>query len=224
MSRRLTRARRRELRRRAEQARAGRRRARLARDDQRRTADRVLARPPTRWGRNDATHAADRIGASLGASRLLCRRTRTLVDRFEGEGLSISPPYVRIALEVARHPWVRPADALVRPSLSTVLRHLLARFPLPGMLERAILDLARLPVGDMAWVVRLVAFVGRGASLATPGLLPVPLTRRMRHLFLHAPGCPGPTGALRYAQIVGVGGSEDVAHAVLDTHLVALQS
>ncbi|MFT4975504.1 MAG: hypothetical protein ACI8S6_001391, partial [Myxococcota bacterium] len=80
----------------------------------------------------------------------------------------------------------------------------------------------RLPL-EQEWLLRLVARLGQGGSLQEPGLLPVPLTRRMRALFLQAPRSDSPVAALRRAQILGAGGSAALLQVVLSTRLSRLQ-
>lgn len=60
--------------------------------------------------------------------------------------------------------------------------------------------------------------LGRGAKLRALDL-PIPLTQRMEHFARQAPDHFSPIEALRYGEILGLGGSEHLARQVLRTRL-----
>lgn len=127
--------------------------------------------------------------------------------------------------------WVRPIERLRLPSGSVrrkreaVAVHLLARYPVPPFLLRALdvepLAVARVPLEDR-WAVEALAHVGRGGSLREivgTEAFPAPLTRRMCHRFLDATADTPPVAALRRAQVEGLGGPPALAARLLATRL-----
>lgn len=135
---------------------------------------------------------------------------------------------------VAGEPWVRELGhwrphGPVRQRRDGLVVHLLTRFPVPRFLCRG-LDLpsarvARVPRED-AWPLRLLAWLGQGRSLheaVRTGVLPVPLTHRMQHLFVTAADAATPIEALRSAQLVGNGGTTRLLDAVLASRLGTLR-
>ncbi len=138
-------------------------------------------------------------------------------------------------LLLARSPWVRRPEAFGPPSGSlrrkrdALALHLFAEHPVPGFLLRSLdvdpLAVARVPVED-DWAVGLLSHVGRGRSLRAlvgTAALPVPLTRRMCHLFLAARASTPPLLALRRAQVVGSGGPASLAQLLVQTRLGVLR-
>lgn len=147
-------------------------------------------------------------------------------------GITAQLPWFLLLAEPA---WVRAPQDFRAPSGSirrkrdALASHLFARYPVPAFLVRALdvdpLAVARVPVEEH-WAVGLLAHVGQGHALRTlvgSALLPVPLTRRMCHLFLSATASTSPLLALRAAQIVGSGGSASLAHALMHTRLGSLR-
>jgi hypothetical protein len=91
-------------------------------------------------------------------------------------------------------------------------RHLLARWPVPAFLDAAWFDGVPL---HQAWFVH----VGAGNNLRTAAGLPFPLTKRMAHHALLAPSSLPIPSALRWGQVLGLGGDERVARGVVATRL-----
>jgi hypothetical protein len=120
-----------------------------------------------------------------------------------------------------RRDWIRPVEAWVPdganpiPLFSSLVHHLFARYPVPAVLLSAWFQ-------EDNWEGRLqrrwFKNAGRGQSLRTLGL-PIQLTRHMAHLFAHAPA-HFPIGfALRWAQVRGLAGKDELACAVAATRL-----
>ena len=74
------------------------------------------------------------------------------------------------------------------------------------------------PAGRRRQRQRWFCHVGRGGSLRTAGF-PIALTRRMAHEFSRAPAAFPIDFALRWAQVRGLGGSDDLARAVAGSRL-----
>jgi hypothetical protein len=126
-----------------------------------------------------------------------------------------------LALSEHRKGWLRPAEEW-EPGDSTPLRlfsslahHLLANYPVPAVLLSAWFR-------GRGWAAQhrqhWFRHVGRGGSLRTAGL-PIPVTKRMAHEFAHAPAHYQIEFALRWAQLKGLGGSDELALAVASTRL-----
>ena len=108
--------------------------------------------------------------------------------------------------------WRRTGYNADRQLLSLV-RHLFVKYPVPAFLYKA-----WLPGGtqlERTWFVEIAA----GVSARQLSGLPVVLTKRMAFLFLNAPDWCTPTSALRYAQVVALGGDEWLAWHVNRSHL-----
>jgi hypothetical protein len=108
--------------------------------------------------------------------------------------------------------WRRTGYNADRQLLSLV-RHLFVKYPVPGFLYKAWLPGGTSP--ERTWFVEIAA----GVSARQLSGLPVVLTKRMAFLFLNAPDWCTPTGALRYAQVVALGGDEWLAWHVNRSHL-----
>ncbi len=120
--------------------------------------------------------------------------------------------------------WIRPLsdwrpEGRGRPTLfRSLVRHLLARWPVPAFLFAG-LDLE---LGLAERFARLVALLGSGGSArdaVTRGLLPITMTRRMCHLFLTSPASVEPVEAIRRAQVTAFGGGRALADRVCATRL-----
>ena len=108
--------------------------------------------------------------------------------------------------------WRRTGYNADRQLLSLV-RHLFVKYPVPGFLYKA-----WLPGGthtERNWFIEIAA----GISARQISGLPLVLTKRMAFLFLNAPDWCTPTAALRYAQVVSLGGDEWLAWHVNRSHL-----
>lgn len=112
-----------------------------------------------------------------------------------------------------RHPeeWV-PGTRNARRALASLTRHLVARWPVPAVLDGAWTS------GDArqrGWWLH----VASGQNLRTAEGLPFPLTKRAAHEALRAPEQVGVAGALRWGQVLSLGGTPRLARALLGTRL-----
>lgn len=231
-----------ELRLRAEARKRSTHRARLARREEQ-ARIRALAEA-TLAGKAAARRPAttSRLDAEISSIRGLCRLARVPREqRLRVErtcrAVGTQVPSLAVAsqlpwfLLLSGPTWVRQPDTWrapggsVRRKRDSLAAHLLARFPVPAFLLRALdsdpLAVARVPVED-AWAVVLLAHVGQGASLralvGSPAL-PTPLTRKMCHALMAAKATTSPIEALRSAQVAGFGGPPHLAHLLARTRL-----
>ena len=124
-------------------------------------------------------------------------------------------------LAICRQQWLRPLadwgpgshDGL-RSEFSSLANHLLAEYRVPEFMAMAWL---RKDLYGPAWR-DLFLHIGRGNSPRT-GKTPVPLTRLMAHHFLQAPAHYSIEGAIRWAQIMVLGGTRELVDACIATRL-----
>ncbi len=124
---------------------------------------------------------------------------------------------------LARHhkAWVRPIahwrpnSHNTRRQFNHLARHLLATYDVPFLMDAAWFredeELAR---EQQIWFRHM----GDGQNIRTADI-PVRLTKMMAHCFAHAPDGLPVERALRWGQIVGQGGSESLARAVMSSRL-----
>ena len=126
-----------------------------------------------------------------------------------------------LALYRHRREWLRPLhrweprESNPLPLFSSLAHHLLADYPVPPVLLSAWFR------GD-TWQGRQqqgwFKLAGLGTSLRAVGF-PIRVTRRMAHEFAHAPAHYPVDFALRWAQVKGLGGSDNLAGVVASTRL-----
>jgi hypothetical protein len=147
------------------------------------------------------------------------RRGTLLARRRTDEGPNANLGLIQLAAQVAD--WIRPvetwwaSDTSPWVQFASLAEHLLACFPVPRFMASVWLprpDDGHLP--QQEWYKR----IGRGESIRTFGL-PVRLSRAMAHRFLSAPSHFTAVEAIRWAQVLGLGGSPALATEVLATRL-----
>lgn len=119
--------------------------------------------------------------------------------------------------------WVRPVQEW-KPNgkaadrqMRSLAKHLLVRYPVPEFLYSVFTN----GLGDST-AVKVFVHLGQGGSLhkATKGdapVLPVPLTKRMCHLFLQSTTKLNFVEAIRHAQVAAYGGERRIAEAICRT-------
>jgi hypothetical protein len=127
-----------------------------------------------------------------------------------------------LALSAHWRDWLRPLDEWVPPSaeaavqFGSLARHLLARHDVPQFLDAAWYEGPTVEgVRQQNWF----RLVGSGQSIRDAPDLPLALTRSMTHHFLHTPPGFDVMSAFRRAWVLGLGGTEDLARALLATRL-----
>ena len=116
--------------------------------------------------------------------------------------------------------WCAPAagrafNAWPRIQVRSLAEHLFARYPAPAYLHSA-WDLASGPNAfrQQSWFIR----IARGASFRALEL-PIPLTGRMRHYMRHAPDDFTIYEAMRFSEVLGLGGEARLARRIAKTRL-----
>lgn len=131
--------------------------------------------------------------------------------------------FVEALLALARHwsDWLRPVEDWrprthnVRRQFASLARHLLARYPVPAFLDAVWFQGSRAEaVRQQHWFVHL----GRGENLRTADL-PLAYTKKMAHHFMQAPSDFSIEAALRWGQILALGGNVRLVQAVAATRL-----
>ncbi len=130
------------------------------------------------------------------------------------------------ALAYHHQRWIRPLEewscALAKgghprrcEQFSSLLRHLLARYEVPEFMDSAFFaGIRERGLQQQEWFMH-VATGGNIRKLNTP----IKLSKRMAHLFMRAPDRATIERNLRWAQIIGMGGSPTLATAILRTRL-----
>lgn len=171
---------------------------------------------------------AHRTHAFRAAQRLLihvCRTTELLsaAPVVAEYGVQAGNSFVEalIALAVHGSAWVRepedwqPRTHNVRRQFASLARHLFAKWSVPAFMDSVWFR----GYGDVAFErQRWFIHVGQGQSIRTAAL-PLPFTKRMAHHFMLAPADLSVEGALRWGQILALGGGERLARAVITTRL-----
>lgn len=157
---------------------------------------------------------------------LHCDRYARLSDRQPvipdyGDNLANTWQYGLLNLAQHYQHWLRtpeewrPDTHNPRRQFRSLARHLLAHYDVPDCMDSVwFLEPSLAVCQSQTWFLH----VGTGQNIRRADL-PLTLTKRMAHLFLQAPNSYTLEEALRWAQIFGMGGSEAMARAVLNTFL-----
>ncbi len=125
-------------------------------------------------------------------------------------------------ISVHSHAWLRPVEAWkprshsAQRQFASLLRHLFVQYDMPAFFD-SIWFLQ--PTKETAKQVEWYLFVGKGQNIRNCEL-PLPMTKKMAHHFMHAPKDVSVNQALRWGQILGLGGDERLARAIFGTRLV----
>jgi hypothetical protein len=126
-----------------------------------------------------------------------------------------------LALFEHRKGWLRPVETWdpqggnATSIFSSLADHLMADYPVPPVLLSAWFLGSDWPARQKQ---RWFLHVGRGGSLRKAGF-PIVLNRRMAHEFANAPAHFPIDFALRWAQVLALGGHEDLAQSIAATRL-----
>lgn len=125
-----------------------------------------------------------------------------------------------IKLNDRRGQWVRRIEDWQAPShnaqrqFASLVRHLVARFPVPEFMDAAWLRQGQGSRALREWYLHIAA--GRNIRTART---PIPLTKMMAHHFLEAPAGASIEGAFRWGEVHALGGDATLTHALLGTRL-----
>jgi hypothetical protein len=125
-----------------------------------------------------------------------------------------------IKLNSRRGQWIRPLEAWHasshnrRRQFSSLARHLLAQYPVPGFMDSAWFRSDKGSYRMRDWFVH----VGSGRNIRT-AKTPIRLTKRMAHYLLEAPDDYTIESALRWGQVHALGGDRRLTEALLSTRI-----
>jgi len=108
----------------------------------------------------------------------------------------------------------RPASHNARRQFSSLVRHLLARYPVPAFMDQAWFRRDAGSERYRQWFVHL----GEGKNIRTLDT-PVPMSKAMAHHFLQAPDDTSIEGAIRWGQVHALGGGARLTAALLGTRI-----
>jgi len=126
-----------------------------------------------------------------------------------------------IALNERRAQWIRPLEAWAprshngRRQFSSLVRHLLARYPVPLFMDEAWFRRDEVASNLQDWFL----LVGSGWNIRIANT-PIPLTKKMAHCFLEAPDDYTIEQALRWGQVRALGGDRRLMEVLRGTRLV----
>ncbi len=127
-----------------------------------------------------------------------------------------------LALSAHAKDWVRPLGSWGPPreeapqQFRCLLRHLFALYEIPPFLDAAWLEgLTPDGVRYQEWYKH----IGRGRNIRTARGLPIALTRAMAPHFALAPAACSIPEAIRYAQVLGLGGDERLFRSLMGTRI-----
>jgi hypothetical protein len=138
-------------------------------------------------------------------------------------GVQEGNSYVEALIAMARPSdrWIRPPETWkprthnTHRKFTSLARHLFARWPIPPFMNSAwFKGNSAAGLRQQGWFLHLA----RGKNLRTADL-PIPYTKRMAHYFMQAPDDFTIEAALRLGQIRALGGTEQLAKAVVATQL-----
>jgi hypothetical protein len=141
------------------------------------------------------------------------------VSRF---GAQPGNSFIEGLLALAHHErdWLRPAEEWAsstrnaRRQFGSLARHLLANFDVPAFMDTAWFQSNSEAARQQEWFKH----IGKGHNVRKTDL-PLAFTRMMAHAFLQAPTDLTVEEALRWSQVIGMGGDEALARSLLATPL-----
>lgn len=125
-----------------------------------------------------------------------------------------------IRINERRWQWVapleswRPASHNGRRQFSSLVRHLLARYPVPAFMDQAWFRAEPGAERYREWFAQL----GAGKNIRTLST-PIPMSKLMAHHFLSAPDDYSIEAAIRWGQVHALGGGSRLTEALLGTRI-----
>lgn len=117
--------------------------------------------------------------------------------------------------------WLRPVEEWrprthnTRRQFTSLVRHLLAEYPVPTFMDSVwFMGTCAAATRRQQWFMHIAS----GQNLRTADV-PIPLTKRMAHHFMLALNHFTVDQALRWGQVLGIGGSSRLAEAIATTRL-----
>lgn len=119
------------------------------------------------------------------------------------------------------HAWLQPVEAWkprshsAQRQFASLLRHLFVQYDMPAFFDSIwFSNHTQETAKQVGWYL----YVGKGQNIRNCQL-PIPLTKKMAHHFMHAPKDMSFNQALRWGQILGMGGDERLARTIFGTRL-----
>ena len=186
-------------------------------------ASKDIARP--RWRSLAHRIEAARLSRveSAALQRLVevaARRSRMLLAEVRFAGESHPMLDVLIGLARAHRHWRRspaewrPRTHNARRQLASIVRHLLSDYAVPAFLDAAWVRRDAASANYRSWFVA----IGRGENIRHCRS-PIPLTKRIVHHFMRAPEEYAIEEALRWGQVLALGGSSHLAAAIAGSRI-----
>ncbi len=126
-----------------------------------------------------------------------------------------------LALAHSWRSWQRPIEEWAprthntRRQFASLARHLLVEYPVPTFMDAVwFMGVREAAIQRQRWF----SHIGMGNNIRTADT-PIPLTKRMAHYFMQAPGDCTVDQAFRWGQVVGLGGSSRLARTIMATRL-----
>lgn len=143
----------------------------------------------------------------------------TLLTIEQRSKLLLSAVHAKAVVACQKHcqHWVRdlnnwqPRTRSASRQASSLIRHCFAIYDVPAFMDNAWLSGKDI---QQRWFIHL----GRGQNIRTADL-PVKLTKAMAHHFVSAPGHYDAYAAIRWGQVMSIGGNSSLAHAFNQTRL-----
>lgn len=129
--------------------------------------------------------------------------------------------YLRAIFQMAMHyTWMqRPFKTWVKKSYNanrqfkSFLHHCFVKYEMPTFMNSAWFNVENnIQIG---WFID----IGRGHNIRKCGFLPIEVTKKMSHYFMQAPSNFTVDQALRWAQVIGMGGNEALANNIISSQL-----
>jgi hypothetical protein len=126
-----------------------------------------------------------------------------------------------LSLAFHHEDWLRPVEQWtprgmsIYPEFSALAGHLLARYPVPAFMIKVWM---RDQTAEARRQQRWYKHLGLGRNIRSADI-PLAYTKMMAHHFVQAPHHLTVEAALRWGQVRGLGGSKDLASAVIATRL-----
>ena len=151
--------------------------------------------------------------------RLLEVGKRTRIIEADGGNFE----YLRAFVYLAEYQWLwtrkpeefKPSSKNRGRQFSHLLRYLLTKYDVPAFLDDAWLNESTENKVYREWFINL----GMGENIRKQQGLPIPFTKKMAHNFSQAPGNLSVNGAIRWAQVISLGGDDRTVHGLLSTPL-----
>ena len=138
-----------------------------------------------------------------------------------GAGRMLENKDVVLALKTVlehKNQWLRdlkawkPSGKKRKALFSSLLRHLFCNYYVPEFMDQAWYD------DDKTQIIWFI-HIGSGNNIRTANFLPLELTKKMAHHFIQAPRHFTISEALRYGQVMGLGGDKKKASQIVATKL-----